>query len=179
MEPSRGLSLSRAVAALAAAVLLGALVRCSKDVPTSGSLPPASAASADASAGDWRMIVLGRPDQIAMPPPDPVGSEAYQAELAAIRRAQSQLTDAQRRAIDYWSGGGVLRWNEILRELVARHDLPPAPRGDGSYPAPDAENPFADPEFPFANPPYAARAYSYVTVAQFEALKAAWFYKRL
>ena len=28
-------------------------------------------------------------------------------------------------------------------------------------------------------PPYAARAYSYVTVAQFEALKVAWYYKYL
>src|SRR5262249_32208183 len=44
---------------------------------------------------------------------------------------------------------------------------------------PDANNPFADPQFPFANPPYAARAYSYVTVAQYDALKAAWYFKYL
>ena len=31
--------------------------------------------------------------------------------------------------------------------------------------------------FPFANPPYAARAYSYLSVAQYDALKAAWHYK--
>ncbi|HKH93150.1 MAG TPA: hypothetical protein VKA54_15200, partial [Gemmatimonadaceae bacterium] len=31
--------------------------------------------------------------------------------------------------------------------------------------------------FPFANPPYAARSYSYVSVAQYEALKAAWHWK--
>ena len=98
-------------------------------------------------------------------------SAAYQAELAAIKTAQAALTDAQRQYIEYWSGGGVLRWNQILRELVARVNLPPAPRDDGTYPAPDAENPFADPQFPFANPPYAARAYSYVSVAQFEALE--------
>jgi hypothetical protein len=73
----------------------------------------------------------------------------------------------------------VLRWNEILMELVANSDLPPAPNPDGSYPAPDANNPFADPRFPFANPPYASRAYSYVSVAQFEALKAAWHFKYL
>ena len=71
----------------------------------------------------------------------------------------------------------MLRWNQILRELVARYNLPPAPRDDGTYVFPDANNPFADPAFPFANPPYAARAYSYVTVAQFEALKVAWAYK--
>jgi len=50
-------------------------------------------------------------------------------------------------------------------------------RPDGTYPVPDPENPFADPQFPFANPPYAARAYSYVAVAQYEALKTAWYWK--
>jgi hypothetical protein len=125
------------------------------------------------------MIVLTGPAQLTVPPPLPVGSAAYQSELAAIKSAQAALTDAQRDALDYWSGGGVLRWNEILRELVARADLPPAPRPDGTYPAPDPENPFADPQYPFGNPPYAARAYSYVTVAQYEALKVAWYYKYL
>ena len=125
------------------------------------------------------MIVLTGPTQIAVPAPGQTGSVDYQAELAAIKNAQSRLTRAQREAIDYWSRGGVLRWNEILMELVADSDLPPAPDPDGSYPAPDANNPFADPRFPFANPPYAARTYSYVSVAQFEALKSAWHFKYL
>jgi membrane-associated phospholipid phosphatase len=73
----------------------------------------------------------------------------------------------------------VLRWNEIMMALVSRYNLPPAPTATNTYPVPDANNPFADPQFPFANPPYAARAYSYVSVAQFEALKAAWHYKFL
>ena len=64
-----------------------------------------------------------------------------------------------------------------MRELVARYNLPPAPRPDGTYPPPDANNPFADPVFPFANPPYAARAYSYASLAIYEALKVAWAYK--
>jgi PAP2 superfamily len=133
----------------------------------------------DPGAGQWRMIVLSGPTDIAVPPPAQVTSFDYQAELAAIRTAQSQLSRAQRRSIEYWSRGGVLRWNEIMLELVARVDLPPAPRPDGTYPAPDPANPFAEPQFPFGNPPYAARAYSYVSVAQFEALKAAWYYKYL
>ncbi len=72
-----------------------------------------------------------------------------------------------------------MRWNQILLALVSRFNLPPAPNPDGTYPVPDANNPFSDPQFPFGNPPYAARAYSYVTVAQFDALKAAWYYKYL
>ena len=125
------------------------------------------------------MIVLSAPTQIAVPAPGQIGSIDYQAELTAIKNAQNRLTKAQRVAIDYWSRGGVLRWNEILMELVANSDLPPAPNPDGSYPVPDANNPFADPRFPFSNPPYAARAYSYVSVAQYEALKSAWHYKYL
>jgi hypothetical protein len=125
------------------------------------------------------MIVVTGPEQFTVAPPAAVSSEAYRAELAAIRTAQGTITDTQRDTIDYWSAGGVLRWNQILRELVARYNLPPAPRPNDTYPAPDANNPFADPAFPFANPPYAARAYSYVSLAQFEALKVAWHYKQL
>ena len=123
------------------------------------------------------MIVLTGPGQIAVPAPTAVTSAAYAAELEAIKSSQANLTDAQRTAITYWSGGGVMRWNQILRELVARYNLPPAPRDEGGYPVPDAENPFGDPAFPFANPVYAARAYSYVSAAQYDALKAAWFWK--
>ncbi|HUR35746.1 MAG TPA: phosphatase PAP2 family protein [Vicinamibacterales bacterium] len=143
-------------------------------------LAPARAnAQNDPDAGRWQMIVLDAPAEFPLAAPQQVSSLSYQAELASIRAAQSQLSEAQRKSIDYWSAGGVLRWNEILLELVARADLPPAPRADGTYPVPDANNPFADPQFPFGNPPYAARAYSYVAVAQFEALKVACYYKYL
>jgi hypothetical protein len=47
------------------------------------------------------------------------------------------------------------------------------------YPVPNANNPLAYPEFPFSNPPYAARAYGYVSAAQYDALVAAWHYKKL
>ncbi|HSL22482.1 MAG TPA: phosphatase PAP2 family protein [Vicinamibacterales bacterium] len=139
----------------------------------------AATAGPDPNAGTWQMIVLTSPSQIRVDPPGQVAGNDYQAELAAIRNAQSRITRQQRRAIEYWSRGGVLRWNETMLELVARFNLPPAPRPDGTYPAPDAANPFAEPQFPFGNPPYAARAYSYVAVAQYEALKAAWYYKYL
>ena len=162
----------------ASAMVLLVAAGCGNDV-TLSDLPPAGAilGSADTDAGTWRMIVLTSPDQIAVPAPADVRSESYRGELATIVSAQSQLTDEQRGAVEYWSGSGVLRWNEIVRELVARYNLPPAPRADGTYPVPDANNPTADPQFPFANPPYAARAYSYVSVAQYEAMKVAWFYK--
>jgi len=162
-----------AVALSGAAALFG----CDNSITSSEGLPPLQAASLDSGAGSWSMILLSGPTQFAVAAPAAETSAAYRAELANIKSAQANLTDAQRRSIEYWSGGGVLRWNQILRELVARFNLPPAPRPDGTYPVPDPENPFADPQFPFANPPYAARAYSYVTVAQYEALKTAWYWK--
>jgi hypothetical protein len=139
----------------------------------------ASAAGNDPGAGSWQMIVLSSPTQFSVPAPLAPTSLAYQSELADIRAAQARITPAQQKAIDYWSKGAVLGWNKLLLEFVARADLPPAPRADGTYPVPDANNPFADPVFPFGNPPYASRAYSYVTVAHYDALKAAWYYKYL
>ena len=136
-------------------------------------------APVDAGAGNWRMIVLSGPTQFSVPPPSQTGGLDYQAELAAIKSAQSRITREQKDLVEYWKGGGVLRWNEILLGLVSRYNLPPAPAANATYPVPDANNPFADPMFPFGNPPYAARAYSYVAVAQYEALKVAWHYKFL
>jgi hypothetical protein len=164
---------------LAAFVSVAALLAggCDKSVGPFEMLPPLEISQLDAAAGTWRMIVLTGPTQISVAAPTSDTSAAYMAELSAIKSSQAGLTSTQRTAIAYWSGGGVLRWNEIARELVARYNLPPAPRADGTYPVPDAENPFGDPNFPFANPPYAARAYSYVSAAQYDALKAAWYWK--
>jgi PAP2 superfamily protein len=150
---------------------------CDDPVAPSTQLPLLDPSSLDATAGSWRMIVLTGPTQVAVAAPTATSSAAYVAELDAINWAQANLTSSQRNSVAYWSGGGVLRWNEIARELVARYNLPPAPRADGTYPLPDAENPFDDPKFPFANPAYAARAYSYVSAAQYDALKSAWYWK--
>lgn len=164
---------------LAAAAIGLVVASCDRSVTPTEVLPPLQASSLDATAGTWRLLVLTAPDQVPVAAPAAVTSAAYLAELAAVKTAQANITDDQRRNVRYWSGGGVLRWNQVTRELVARYNLPPAPRADGSYPVPDPENPFADAAFPFANPPYASRAYSYVAVAQYEALKAAWHFKFL
>ncbi|HEY9008613.1 phosphatase PAP2 family protein [Ohtaekwangia sp.] len=170
------------------ALALGIVVSCNKDIEVSETLTPLAPASLDEDAETWTPIdantftidkivnVVENSTPKVFNPPADITSDAYKAELATIKDLQSKLTKEQKAAIEYWSGGGVLRWNQVLRGLVARYNLPPAPKADGTYPVPDAENPFADPNFPFANPPYAARAYSYVTVAQYEALKAAWHY---
>ena len=157
-------------------VTAAALNGCDKSVSPLPPLPPLEPSSTEPTAGSWRMVLLTSASQIAVPVPAAPTSDAYKAELATIKSLQANLTSAQRSAIQYSSGGGVMRWNQILRELVARYNLPPAPL-NGGYPVPDAENPFGDPAFPFANPVYAARAYSYVSAAQYDALKAAWYWK--
>jgi len=152
-------------------------VTCNKQVTPAPPLPVFTPENDDANAGTWKMIVLSGPTQIAVPAPAAVTDPAYVAELTSIKSQQAAITSDQKNMIADWSGSGVLRWNEILRGLVAQSDLPPEPNPDGTYPVPSAANPFAFPQFPFGNPPYAARAYSYVAVAQYEALKAAWYYK--
>ena len=137
------------------------------------------AAGTDPRAGSWQMIVLSSPTQIQFAPPAPVTDAGYLAELAAVKSAQNGITAKQRQSIDFWNKGGVLTWNQILTGLVAGADLPPEPNADGSYTFPSAATPFAFPQFPFANPPYAARSYSYIAVANYEALKVAWYYKYL
>lgn len=162
-----------------AAVCLLSASGCSKSIPSSESLTAYQAVGIDANAGSWSYIALSGPTQIKVAAPVSTSDPSYAAELTSVESGQASLSPDQRSAIAYWSAGGVLRWNEELRQLVARQDLPPAPNPDGSYPSPSAANPFANPQYPFSNPPYAARAYSYVSVAQYEALKVAWYYKFL
>lgn len=131
----------------------------------------------DADAGNWNYIAISGPGQFPVAPPAAMTDPGYQAELASIRSAQATITAEQRDSVTYWSGGGVLRWNQIMLEMITRADLPPEPNADGTYSFPSAANPFDFPQYPFSNPPYAVRALSYVSIAEYEALKVAWYYK--
>lgn len=136
-------------------------------------------ANTDELAGTWKTFLLTTPDEFPLDAPITVSSAAFIREINEIKSYQANLSLEQKRIIKYWSAGGVLRWNEIMRTLVAKHNRPPYQNADGSYPTPSAANPFANPEFPFSNPPYAARAYAYVSAAQYDALIATWYYKKL
>ena len=153
------------------------VVSCDKEVNYTESLPALTPSSEDETAGNWTMLLMTSATQVALAAPSDQASAAYLAEIAAVKKLQGELNNTQRKAIAYWSGGGVVRWNQIFRELVARYNLPPEPLPNGTYPIPDSENPFGFPQFPFSNPPYEARAYAYVSAAQYDALKAAWNYK--
>ncbi len=141
--------------------------------------PMINPARVDANAGTWRPILLTAANEFVCPAPIATTSPDYVIQLNEIKSFQYQLTTEEKRLVEYWGAGAVLRWNEIMRELVALHNLPPYQNPDGTYPAPNPGNPLAYPTFPFANPPYAARAYAYLSTAQYDALIAAYYYKQL
>jgi hypothetical protein len=154
------------------------LSSCKKDIVERNEVFPALApANIDLNADAWTPI-LTVSNTFTIPTPDLITSPNYLADLNEIKSYQKNLTNEQKGIIKYWSAGSVLRWNEILRELVAKHNLPPYQKDDGTYPAPSAANPLAYPLFPFSNPPYAARAYAYVSAAQYDALVQAWKFKK-
>ncbi len=162
---------------LAVSVFLGA---CNKAVVDHTTLYPAlTPSNIDLNADTWKPVLITDPTVFTVAAPDAIASPAYTADLDEIKGYQANLTSDQKAIITYWSAGAVLRWNEILRDLVAKHNLPPYQNDDGTYPAPNSANPFAYPQFPFSNPPYAARAYAYVSAAQYDALVAAYHFKKL
>ncbi len=155
-------------------------VSCSKNiVERTDNLPALSPGSQDLNAGAWKTVLLSSPDAFAVAAPPATSTPAYLADLNEIKGYQENLSDDAVRKIRYWGAGGVLRWNEIMRELVAKHNLPPYQNEDGTYPIPSSVNPFNYPEFPFSNPPFAARAFAYLSTAQYDALVACWYYKKM
>jgi hypothetical protein len=163
---------------IAAAITL--LVACNKDVEgRTDNTPALTPANIDLNAGIWKPVLLTGPTEFPVAAPAATSSPDYIAQINEIKTWQADLTSDEKRIVKYWSAGAVLRWNEIMRELVAKHNVPPYQNPDNTYPFPNANNPLAYPQFPFANPPYAARAYAYVAAAQYDALVAAWYYKKL
>jgi hypothetical protein len=153
---------------------------CSKDIEgQTDNAPALQPTNIDLNGGTWKTVLLSAPDEFALPAPAAPTTPDYIAQINEIKTFQADLNTDEKRIVKYWSAGAVLRWNEILRELVAKHNLPPYQNEDGTYPLPSAANPLAYPQFPFSNPPYAARAYGYVSAAQYDALVAAWHYKKL
>jgi hypothetical protein len=169
------------IISLLVAGALFSLVSCNKEiVGRTDNTPGLNPSNIDIDAGGWKPILLSMPPtDFPVAQPSATNTPDYIAQINEIKTWQADLSPKEKASVKYWSAGAVLRWNEILRELVAKHNLPPYQNADGTYPFPSANNPLAYPTFPFANPPYAARAYAYVAAAQYDALVAAWYYKKL
>ncbi len=153
---------------------------CSKKIEEKNlDYPAINPTRVDGNAGTWRPILLISPNEFACAVPIGTTSPDYVLQLNEIKSFQGEITSDERALVNYWGAGAVLRWNEIMRELVARHNIAPYQNPDGTYPIPSANNPLAYPTFPFANPPYAARAYAYLSAAQYDACIAGYHYKTL
>lgn len=161
-------------------LLISCGIACNKKIENSTSLYPAlQPARLDTNAGSWKPISLTSANEFACNAPLAITSADYKVQLNEIKSYQAKLTDEEAALVEFWGAGAVLRWNEIMRELVAKHNIPPYQNADGTYPIPNANNPLAYPTFPFANPPYAARAYAYLSTAQYDACVAAYYYKSI
>jgi hypothetical protein len=166
--------------ALILVVPMAFMSSCNKNIADrTADLSALNPGNEDLNAGGWKLVLLSRPDTFAVAAPAATSTPGYVADLNEIKGYQRSLSGDAVSKIKYWSAGGVLRWNEIMRGLVAKYNLPPYQNADGSYPIPNSANPFAYPLFPFSNPPYAGRAYAYVSAAQYDALVACWHYKTL
>lgn len=162
--------------------IMGSLIglhACSKDITEDNMQYPAiNPIRIDADAGNWKPLLLTAANEFACATPIATTSPDYVLQLNEIKSFQADISQDEKRLVNYWGAGAVLRWNEIMRDLVAKHNLPPVSNPDGTYPIPSANNPLAYPTFPFSNPPYAARAYAYLSAAQYDACIAAYYYKQ-
>ncbi len=150
---------------------------CSDEQPAYIAYDPYQYASLDENGGGWHPKVLSSASQIGIPAPHDITSPEYLAELAALKTASAQLSSDQEKAVKYWGGDGLIRWNEIARELAAKYNLAPAPDSAGNYGVPNSADPGKYPLFPFAHPPYACRAFAYWAATEYDALISAWYHK--
>lgn len=155
-------------------LVLALFTSCTKEVDLEVDRPYVPS-NLDVGAGTWKTFVSSSANVAA---PRLVTDAAYLKEIDSLKKVVIPfLTASQKAAIQFWGAGAVLRWNEIGRELAARYNQAPAANAAGIYPVPNPADPLADPRFPFANPPYTARALAYLSVAQYDALVAAWKFK--
>jgi membrane-associated phospholipid phosphatase len=106
--------------------------------------------------GRWRPMLIDPASIPRLPPPPPRGSATEAGEineLVGLTRRQKDPRTAE--AIRFWATGASVRWNEIARDLVARHRTPPI---------------------------FASRVYALLSVANYDTLISVWnnkyFYDR-
>jgi hypothetical protein len=152
-------------------------ISCEEDLPTQANYSAYEFSGVDADGGTWTPVLLTTPTQITISAPEAASSASYQTELAAVKTATANLTEAQKSSVAYWTNNPIVRWNEIALELAAKYNLIPGPNADGTYTLPNSTTPDGPPPFPFAHPAYTCRALAYLSASQYGALISAWHYK--
>jgi membrane-associated phospholipid phosphatase len=104
-------------------------------------------------AGNWKTWILSSGREIRLPLPAPAHSPLGAIELAQLKRAQLERTEAQINAARFWDAGpATRRWTEIYLDMTRIHR---------------------------PNPPRASRGLALVHLAMYDALVAAWHVKYL
>jgi hypothetical protein len=159
-------------------ISLIAMVSCVDELPTKLEFEGYEYADLDQDAGNWNLILMRDNEQVIIPTPSPMGSAPLNLELQDAKAKIANATAAQRESVKYWTNNSLLRWNEIALELSVKYNLIPGPNPDGTYTLPNPADPSATPNFPFAHPPYISRMLAYLSVAQYDGLITAWYYKK-
>ncbi|MDQ3813138.1 MAG: phosphatase PAP2 family protein [Armatimonadota bacterium] len=145
--------IGRIALAIAGLFCASYLTGCGGGGAASFNVPPGSSAlRAEPTGGQWVSIVLASVGVVPAASPPAAGSPQANQERQELQSLQQSRTAATDAAVNFWNAGAVLRWNEIARDLVKKHRTPP---------------------------PVASRLYALVSVAQYDALIAAFHYKYL
>lgn len=119
-------------------------------------------------------LLLASFDEINLQSP----ANNYATEWRDALKQSPQISNEQAEHKKFWSRDFLLHLNQLTRELVAAHNVPPRVLPDSSgYGVPNPQNPSVLPRYPFANPPYAARVFAYASVAQYDAVLVALYYQ--
>ena len=68
----------------------------------------------DATAGNWRPILLSSGAAIRLPPPPGAKSELRKAEIEELHAFKERRTPQIEKVVRFWDGGAVVRWNEKI-----------------------------------------------------------------
>ena len=136
---------------LIAVVLVSVLLAVSASAcltPTNDSSKSAGMAlAAEPTGGSWNPFVLNSSDAVRSLPPPSQGSAQYNQDLNELKALQLNRTPNVNESIAYWNNGSVVRWNEVARSLVVKNNTSPL---------------------------MASRELALLSVAQYDALVAAW-----
>ena len=107
-------------------VMLFSILSCSEDLSNESELLPLVPDSQDESAGEWENVMgIDYLSLVELGSPDGIESDVYRAELENLASITKNRTEDQESKIKYWKAGGVVRWNQILRDLVGKYNVAP------------------------------------------------------
>lgn len=113
---------------------------------------PQQITGGEVNGGLWKPVLIPSGSSYILPAPPDKNSLEIRDELKELHSYQTARNQDKLNTILCWNNQGIIRWNEIARHLVIQNNI---------------------------TPPMASRAYALLSVAQYDALVAAWYNKYL